>query len=72
MGRTVDATAAALWEEALAALPDGERPEWVPEEEWARARAVASEVTGGWAGGHLGFLEDRAFHEAARRHSAPS
>lgn len=72
MGGTLDATAATLWDEVLAALATGDRPEWVPEEEWVRALQIASGTTAGWVGGHLGFLEDLAFSEAVRRHSTGS
>jgi len=67
MPRTVQATALALWEEALAGLRSGQRPAWVPMDEWERARGIASGGTAGWVGGHLGFLEDLAFNEAVRR-----
>jgi len=67
MPRTVHATALALWEEALAGLRSGQRPAWVPADDWERAREIASGSTAGWAGGHLGFIEDLAFIEAVRR-----
>jgi len=67
MPRTVHAAALALWEEALAALRTGQRPAWVPPDEWERARDIAASGTVGWVGGHLGFIEDLAFIEAVRR-----
>ncbi len=72
MARTLDATVAALWEEALDALAEGQQPEWVPDEGWRQARRVASEVTEGWVGSRLGFLEDIAFIQAVRLCSTPS
>lgn len=67
MPRTVDATALALWEEALGALRTGERPVWIPADAWERARNIEAGGTTGWIGGHLGFIEDLAFVEAVRR-----
>jgi hypothetical protein len=71
MARTLDATAGALWEEALTALRQGRRPAWIPDAQWRRAQRIASGPHDGWVGGYLGFVEDLTFMEAARR-SVPS
>jgi hypothetical protein len=65
--RLLDRVIADLLNEAIAGLQVDERPPWVPELDWARAKQVFESQTPGWVGGHLGFLEDLTVQEAVRR-----
>ena len=62
----VDAESARLFEEAIAGITSGRRPEWLPAWAFRKARAIARRkaVADGWVGGHLGFVEDLALREA--------